>query len=103
IPLACIDRHHQSGRISLGIACGLHLKKGAVASTVAHDSHNMLVMGADEQDMATAANALADSASEMIAVCNGRVLAHVLMPIAGLLSHQYLHAVVRELEVLEKA
>lgn len=103
IPLACIDRHHQSGRISLGFACGFQLKKGAVASTVAHDSHNMLVMGADEQDMATAANALADSGGGMIAVCNGRVLAHVQMPIAGLMSDQSLHTVVREVEALEKA
>jgi len=103
IQLACIDRHHQSGQISLSFVHGFNLKKGAVASTVAHDSHNLLVMGTNEHDMAAAANILADSGGGMIVVENGEVLAHVRMPIAGLMSDEPLEAVVEEVEKLEKA
>ncbi|MBP3038551.1 adenine deaminase [Bacillaceae bacterium Marseille-Q3522] len=101
--LACIDRHHRSGQISLGFAHGFQLKSGAVASTVAHDSHNLLVMGADRNDMALAANTLAQSGGGMCVVENGRVLAHVKMPIAGLMSDQPLSVVVKEVTQLEKA
>ncbi|MBS4207032.1 adenine deaminase [Bacillus sp. FJAT-50079] len=103
IQLACIDRHHASGQISLGFAHGFQFKKGAVASTVAHDSHNMLVMGTNQEDMAYAANELAKIGGGMIVVDNGQVLAKVSMPIAGLMSDQPLETVVEEVQQLEKA
>lgn len=103
IQLACIDRHHQSGDISLGFVQGFSLKKGAVASTVAHDSHNLLVMGTNNEDMAIAANELAKTGGGMIAVLDGRIIAQVSMPIAGLMSDQPLENVVEQVQQLEKA
>ncbi|CQR46059.1 Adenine deaminase [Paraliobacillus sp. PM-2] len=103
VKLACIDRHHQSGDISVSFANGFQLKRGAVASTVAHDSHNLLVMGADEADMAFAANALIDLGGGMVVVENGEVLAQVPMPIAGLMSDANAHEVVAQVKDLETA
>ncbi|MDC3418367.1 adenine deaminase [Aquibacillus salsiterrae] len=102
ITLACIDRHHQSGQISLGFAKGFQLKGGAVASTVAHDSHNLLVMGTNETDMAFAANKLVETGGGMIVVKDGDVLGFVRMPIAGLMSDQPLEKVVKEVKRLDE-
>ncbi|MMZ58729.1 Adenine deaminase [compost metagenome] len=103
LALACIDRHRGSGEISLAFAQGFGLKRGAVASTVAHDSHNLLVMGADPEDMAFAANELARLGGGMIAVLDGQVLAAVPMAIAGLMSDQPLEVVVEQVQALEEA
>ncbi|ENH97734.1 adenine deaminase [Gracilibacillus halophilus YIM-C55.5] len=103
VHLACIDRHHQSGDISLGFAQGFQLKTGAVASTVGHDSHNLLVMGINPEDMQLAANELAKSGGGMIVVDQGKVLAHVPMPIAGLMSDEPLDVVVEQVRQLEDA
>ncbi len=103
IQLACIERHKGTGQISLGFAQGFGLKSGAVASTVAHDSHNLLVMGVNQEDMAFAANKLAESGGGMIVVEDGEVLAHVPMPIAGLMSDQPIETVVEQVKALEKA
>ncbi|MCF3944805.1 adenine deaminase [Oceanobacillus alkalisoli] len=101
--IACIDRHHGSGQLSLGFTQGFQIKKGAVASTVAHDSHNLLVMGENVGDMVVAANLLAESGGGMIVVQDAEVLAHVRMPIAGLMSDQTLETVIREVTELEQA
>src|SRR5699024_4833729 len=69
----------------------------------AHDSHNLLVMGADKEDMAVAANYLANAGGGMIVVNDGEVLAEVPMPIAGLMSDQPLETVVEQVKQLEKA
>jgi adenine deaminase len=103
IRLACIDRHHGTGQISLGFTHGFRVKTGAVASTVAHDSHNLIVMGINEQDMAFAANELVKMGGGMIVVENGKVLAQVPMTIAGLMSDKSLLEVVKEVEQLEQA
>lgn len=86
IKLACIDRHHQTGQISNQFVTGFELKRGAVASTVAHDSHNLLVMGVSESDMAVAANYLIKIGGGMVCVLDGEVIAEVPLPIAGLMS-----------------
>ncbi|MEF2969142.1 adenine deaminase [Paenibacillus sp. M1] len=101
--LACIERHRGSGGISLAFAQGFGLARGAVASTVAHDSHNLLVMGTNPEDMAFAANELAKLGGGMIAVLDGRVQASVPMAIAGLMSDQPLEVVVRQVQALEEA
>jgi adenine deaminase len=101
--LACIDRHRGSGELSLAFARGFGLKQGAVASTVAHDSHNLLVMGTNPEDMAFAANELAKLGGGMIAVLDGQVLAAVPMVIAGLMSDQPLETVVAQVKGLEAA
>lgn len=103
ISLACVDRHHASGQISLAFVQGFNLKAGAVASTVAHDSHNLLVMGVNEEDMAIAANELDRSGGGMIAVKDGEILGHVPMPIAGLMSDQPVETVVEQVRGLEAA
>lgn len=103
IRLACIDRHHASGQVSLGFAHGFQLTGGAVASTVAHDSHNLLVMGVNENDMAFAAEVLAESGGGMVVVKGQKILGHVKMPIAGLMSDQPIDVVSEEVEQLEAA
>ncbi|RKP51618.1 adenine deaminase [Cohnella endophytica] len=103
IKLACIERHRGTGQISLGFANGFRLKSGAVASTVAHDSHNLLVMGVNEEDMAFAANELVRIGGGMIVVDGGKVLAQVPMAIAGLMSEKSLLEVVEEVAQLEQA
>lgn len=102
IKLACIDRHHQSGDISVAFVHGFQLKRGAVASTVAHDSHNLLVMGVSEADMAFAANVLIDLGGGMVVVEDGKVLAQVPMPIAGLMSDASAEQVVTQVKELEE-
>ena len=103
IHLSCIERHHETGKMASTFVTGFGIKHGAVASTVAHDSHNLLVMGADKDDMAVAANYLANAGGGMIVVNDGEVLAEVPMPIAGLMSDQPLETVVEQVKQLEKA
>ncbi|MGG6314260.1 adenine deaminase [Paenibacillus macerans] len=103
VTLACIDRHRGSGDLSLAFARGFGLQRGAVASTVAHDSHNLLVMGASPDDMAFAAGELAKLGGGMIAVLDGQVIAAVPMVIAGLMSDQPLETVVAQVKQLEAA
>ncbi|MNJ39598.1 Adenine deaminase [compost metagenome] len=103
VQLACIERHHGTGQISLAFAQGFQLKRGAVASTVAHDSHNLLVMGTNAEDMAFAANELAKLGGGMIAVQDGQILASVPMVIAGLMSDQPLATVFQEVKQLAAA
>ena len=103
IKLACLDRHHKSGDISVAFAHGFKLKKGAVASTVAHDSHNLLVMGTNDDDMAFAANYLVELGGGMVVVENGKVLAEVPLPVAGLMSDQRAETVVKQVNQLDQA
>ncbi|MFC5403349.1 adenine deaminase [Cohnella soli] len=103
VRLACIERHHGTGEISLAFAQGFQLKSGAVASTVAHDSHNLIVMGTNDEDMAFAANELVRIGGGMIVVEDGRVLAEVPMAIAGLMSEKSLAEVVGEVARMEEA
>lgn len=103
VRLACIERHKASGQISVAFVQGFKLSRGAVASTVAHDSHNLLVMGANEEDMAIAANELAACGGGMVAVLDGKVLGKVEMPIAGLMSDKPLEEVARQVQGLEEA
>src|SRR5699024_4006523 len=103
IKLACLDRHHKSGDISVAFAHGFKLKKGAVASTVAHDSHNLLVMGTNDDDMAFAANYLVELGGGMVVVENGKILAEVPLPVAGLMSDQRAETVVKQVNQLDQA
>ncbi len=86
VKVAVIDRHHGSGSVGLGWVQGFGLRHGALASTVAHDSHNLVVIGADDHDMAIAARLLTACGGGQIAVRDGRPLALLELPIAGLMS-----------------
>ncbi|MGZ8625612.1 MAG: adenine deaminase [Actinomycetota bacterium] len=84
--MAVIERHHNTGRIGLGFVRGFGLRTGALASSHAHDAHNVVVVGVDDADMAAAANRLRAIGGGQVAVAGGEVLAEVACPIGGLLS-----------------
>ncbi len=85
--IAVAERHKASGRLAVGLVQGIGLKQGAVASSVAHDSHNILVAGVEETAMAAAVNELAEVGGGFIVVNrNGRVMACLPLPVAGLMS-----------------
>jgi len=99
---AVIERHRATGNIGLGLITGLGLKKGALASSIAHDSHNIVVVGVDDGDMLTAVKEIKRLQGGLVVAAEGKVLASLAMPIAGLLSGQPLEEVVAGLEKLEK-
>jgi len=84
--LAVIERHHGSGRIGLGFVRGFGLKRGALASTVAHDSHNLIVAGMNDADMLLAAQVVKDMGGGLAVVNDGTVLGRLPLPVAGLMS-----------------
>ncbi len=100
---AVIERHGRGGGMGLGFVTGFGFSRGAVASTVAHDSHNLVVVGYDPADMAAAAGAVAEVGGGQAVVDSGRVLARVALPIAGLMSDRPVEEVAREAERLEEA
>ena len=86
IKVAVIERHGINGNIGIGFVNGFGLKYGAIASTVGHDSHNICVVGVSDNDMAVAANRLKDIRGGFVVVRDGKVLAELPLPIAGLMS-----------------
>lgn len=84
--LAVVERHHGTGHIGLGIVEGLNLKNGAIAATVAHDSHNLVVAGDNDGDILQAINALAECGGGFAVVSRGVTLARLPLPIAGLMT-----------------
>jgi adenine deaminase len=80
------ERHHNTGSYGVGFVKGFGIRNGALASTVAHDAHNLMVMGSNDADMALAANTLIESGGGMAAVLDGEVIGHVPLPIAGLMN-----------------
>lgn len=86
LKICVIERHRAGGNIGKGFVKGFNLKSGAMASTVAHDSHNMIVIGTNDKDMYTAAVELIKSQGGKIVVNNGEILAHLPLPVAGLIS-----------------
>jgi adenine deaminase len=86
IKLAVLERHHRTGHRGLGYLKGYGLKKGAVASSVAHDSHNLIVAGTNARDMALAANCVREIQGGWALVADGQILAQLPLPVAGLMS-----------------
>jgi adenine deaminase len=101
--VASIERHGGPGNMGLGYVRGFGFKQGAVASTVGHDSHNLLVVGTNEEDMAVAGNALVKSGGGMVAVRDGEILALLSLPIAGLMSPEPVEKVDEKVRALEMA
>ncbi len=95
LKLAVVERHHGTGNVGLGLVRGFGLRKGALASTVAHDSHNIVVVGTSDEDMYTAVEALVRAGGGQVAVAGGEVLAELPLPIAGLMSDRPLEEVAR--------
>jgi adenine deaminase len=100
---AVVERHHASGSYGLGFVQGFGLQGGAVASTVAHDSHNLLIVGTNDEDMAIAGNTLAEVGGGMVAVRDEQVLALLPLPIAGLMTDRPLEEVAQAVEELDVA
>jgi adenine deaminase len=86
IKVAVIERHGKNGNHANGFVQGFGLKKGAIASTVGHDSHNICVVGVNEDDMALAANRLGEIKGGFVVVEDGNVTAEIALPVAGLMS-----------------
>jgi adenine deaminase len=86
LKIAVVERHRGSGRIGLAMVRGLGLKRGALASSVAHDSHNIIVAGVADEDMRAAVAAVASMGGGIVAAAGGRVLAELPLPVAGLMS-----------------
>lgn len=86
LKIAVIERHKNTGHIGLGFINGIGLKKGAIASSVSHDSHNLIVVGASEQDMTVAANRIKELGGGYIVVVDGKILAELPLPIGGLMT-----------------
>lgn len=86
VKLAVIERHHATGSMAVGILEGLGIKHGAVASTVAHDSHNLVVAGDNDEDMLMAIESLRECGGGYSVVSRGVVLARLPLPIAGLMT-----------------
>jgi len=86
LKIAVVERHLASGRIGKGLVKGFNLKKGAIASSISHDSHNIVVIGVHDSDMYTAAVQVVKMQGGIVAACNGQVLEALPLPIAGLIS-----------------
>jgi adenine deaminase len=104
LKLAVIERHLATGNIGLGFVKGFGISKGAIASTVAHDHHNIVVAGADDESMFTAVQAITATRGGMATAYGDSVLAQLPLPIAGLMSDQPIETVRRQMdEVLASA
>ncbi len=103
LKLCVLERHGRNGNIGRGFVKGFGFRQGALASSVGHDSHNVCVVGADDTDMAIAANRLRELGGGFVAVQNGRVLAELALPFAGLMSLQPFETVRRDLYTLRAA
>jgi adenine deaminase len=86
LKMAVIERHRGTGNVGKGFVTGLGLRRGAIAGTVAHDHHNLVVIGVDDASMLTAARAVAEAGGGLAAAEGERVLARLALPIAGLMS-----------------
>jgi adenine deaminase len=101
VKIAVVERHHASGRVGLGFATNVGLKRGAFASTVAHDAHNIVVLGVDDRDMATCAMRLAEIGGGIVIADGGTVVEELPLPIAGLMSDRPLAEVHERLRSME--
>ena len=86
LKLVCVERHHATGRVGVGYVQGFGLRQGALASSIAHDAHNIIAVGADDGDLLLAIATVAESGGGLAAVANGEVLAQLALPVAGILS-----------------
>ena len=100
LKMAVVERHHNTRHIGIGYLKGYGLKAGAVATSVAHDSHNIICVGTNDQDMAFAANRSAQNHGGIVVVKDGEVIGELVLEIAGLMSEQPLTLVN---DLLEKA
>ncbi len=102
LKLAVVERHKATGNIGVGLVKGFGLKRGALASSIAHDSHNIIAVGTNDEDIFIAIKEIERLHGGLVAVGGGKVIASLALPVAGLLSDEPLENVVSKLEKLEK-
>ncbi|WP_372603986.1 adenine deaminase [Actibacterium sp.] len=103
VKIAVIERHGKNGNIATGFVRGFGLQRGAIASTVCHDHHNIACVGADYADMALAANRLGEIEGGFVVTEGGKVLAELALPVAGLMSLNSFEQVETDLRALRAA
>lgn len=103
LKLAVIERHHASGRVGLGLVKGFGLREGALASSVAHDAHNLVIAGTNDRDILAAARALEAMGGGFAFAVDGEIRASVPLPLAGLVSPLPADELVRQLRALDAA
>lgn len=103
LKLAVVERHRGTGNVGLGLVRGFGLKRGALGSTVAHDSHNIVVVGTNDGDMRLAVARLVELGGGQVVIADGKVLAELPLPLGGLMSDLPLEEVVRRSGGLKKA
>ena len=103
VKLAVFERHHRTGHVGLGFLGGYGLRCGAVASSIAHDSHNLIVAGTNDADMVLAGNTVRKNKGGLAFAANGRVIGELALPVAGLMSTGSAEAVEEKLCALKAA
>jgi adenine deaminase len=103
LKLVVVERHHATGNIGIGLVRGFGLRRGALASSVGHDAHNLIAVGADDADLHAAIAAVAGMGGGLVAVAAGQVLAALPLPLAGLLADLPAPEVVARHHALEQA
>jgi len=103
LKIAVVERHHNTGQIGLGIVKGLGLTSGAIATTVSHDSHNLMIAGVNDSDMLIASKEIKNMQGGLVVVNEGKVIASLDLPVAGLMSTQGYEEVYTSLEELNAA
>ena len=103
LKLVVVERHHATGNVGVGFVRGFKLKSGALGSTVAHDAHNVVVVGASDADIAQAIEELVRMQGGQVAVSQGKVRAELALPIAGLVSDRPLDEVIKRIAALNAA
>jgi adenine deaminase len=103
LKLVCVERHHATGRVGVGYVQGFGLQRGALASSIAHDAHNIVAIGADDADILRAIAVVAENQGGLAAVADGEILAQMALPIAGILSDRPLAETAATYERLEDA
>jgi adenine deaminase len=103
LKLVVVERHQATGNISVGLVMGFGLKRGALASSIAHDSHNIVAVGTSDEDIIAAIREIERLQGGLVVADGGRIVASLPLPVAGLLSDEPLETVVAGLENVEKA
>ncbi|MBN2541335.1 adenine deaminase [bacterium] len=103
IKVAVVERHRATGNLGLGFVAGIGLQKGALASSVAHDSHNIVVVGTNDSDMALAVDRLVSSNGGQVVACDGEILEFLPLPIGGLMSPESIEEVAQKVGELNSA
>jgi len=103
LKLVVVERHKATGNVGVGLVTGFGLKRGALASSIAHDSHNIVAVGTSDEDMLAAVREIERLQGGLVVTDGGRVVASLALPIAGLLSGEPLEKVVAGLESVERA